>query len=201
MTLDKGMREYYRQRAGEYDDWWNGNGLYAQLDRPGWEEDVGALIVAVEALEPAATLDVACGTGFLTRHLRGDLVGLDQSSAMVEIARTRLREGRTVCAEAIPLPFRDASFDRVFTSHYSGHLLAGERAEFLAQARRVAGELVVVDAALRPGRPGEQWQERVLLDGSKHRVFKRFFSAESLRAEVGASRVLHDGAWFVAVAG
>ena len=201
MTRDQGMRDYYRRRAGEYDDWWNGTGLYAELERPGWEEEVAGLIATLEALEPVATLDVACGTGFLTQHLRGHIVGLDQSAAMVEIARERLRDGEAVCAEAIPLPFRDASFDRVFTSHYYGHLLAGERAEFLAQARRVAGELVVVDAALRPGRPGEQWQERVLLDGSKHRVFKRFFSAESLRAEVGASRVLHDGAWFVAVAG
>jgi len=201
MTRDQGMREYYRRRAGEYDDWWNGTGLYAELERPGWEEEVDELIAVLEALEPAATLDVACGTGFLTQHLRGDVVGLDQSAAMAAIARERLRDGEAVCAEAIPLPFADGSFERIFTSHYYGHLLEEERVEFLAQARRVAGELVVVDAALRPNRPAEHWQERALRDGSKHRVFKRFFGAESLRAEVGARRVVHDGAWFVVVAG
>ena len=31
----------------------------------------------------ARTLDVACGTGFLTRHLRGELTALDQSEAML----------------------------------------------------------------------------------------------------------------------
>jgi demethylmenaquinone methyltransferase/2-methoxy-6-polyprenyl-1,4-benzoquinol methylase len=201
MTLDEGMREYYRRRAGEYDDWWNGEGLYASLERPGWTQEVAALIAAIEALAPASTLDVACGTGFLTRHLRGEIVGLDQSAAMVEIAATRLPHGRTVCEDANPLPFADRSFERVFTSHFYGHLLEGERGDFLAQARRVAGELIVVDAALRPGRPSEEWQERVLRDGSSHRVFKRYFSAVSLGAEVGATRVVHAGTWFVAVAG
>jgi hypothetical protein len=33
---------------------------------------------------------VACGTAFLTRHLRGEVVGLDQSPAMVEVASARL---------------------------------------------------------------------------------------------------------------
>ena len=30
---------------------------------------------AIDALPPARTLDVACGSGFLTRHLPGDIVG------------------------------------------------------------------------------------------------------------------------------
>ena len=46
-------------------------------------------------------------------------------------------------------------------------------------------------------RPG--WQERTLNDGSKHRVFKRWFTAEGLREELGGGEALHDGAWFVAV--
>ena len=41
---------------------------------------------AIAALPPGRTLDVACGTGFLTRHLRGEIVGLDQSDAMLAVA-------------------------------------------------------------------------------------------------------------------
>ena len=33
------------------------------------------LVATIEALPAGRTLDVACGTGFLTRHLRGDVVG------------------------------------------------------------------------------------------------------------------------------
>ena len=45
----------------------------------------------------------------------------------------------------------------------------------------------------------EQMQERVLNDGSSHRVFKRYFTAEQLADELGGARVLFDGRWFVVV--
>ena len=69
--MNPAMREYYEKRAAEYDDWWLGTGLFEQRDRPGWYEDVSALIDVLLALAPARTLDLACGTGFLTRHLPG----------------------------------------------------------------------------------------------------------------------------------
>jgi hypothetical protein len=39
----------------------------------------------------------------------------------------------------------------------------------------------------------------VLDDGSSHRVYKRYFRADELAAELGGGTVLHDGRWFVAV--
>ena len=84
-------------------------------------------------------LDVACGTGFLTQHLRGEVVGLDQSAAMVEVASARLPGARIVQGDAVPLPFADGEFDRVFTGHFYGHLLADERERFLAEARAGGG--------------------------------------------------------------
>ena len=159
----------------------------------------GELVAVVTALSPARVLDVACGTAFLTRHLRGDVTALDQSPAMVEIARARLPHARVVAGDAVPLAFADGAFDRVFTSHFYGHLDASERAAFLAQARRVAGELVVVDSALRDGVDAEEWQERALLDGSRHRVYKRYLTADGLAAELGGGETLMRGRWFVAV--
>src|SRR4051794_40621797 len=78
------MKEYYDLRAPYYDDWWIG----AARDRPGWPEELSDAMAAVSALEPARTLDVACGTGYLTQHLRGDVVGLDQSASMLAEARS-----------------------------------------------------------------------------------------------------------------
>ncbi len=198
-VVDEAMRSYYDRRAPEYDDWWLGTGLFAQRDRPGWSEEVAQLVDVVAALPAARVLDVACGTGFLTAHLAGEVVGLDQSTAMLWIAAERLPRGRVLCAEGVPLPFHDDEFDRVFTSHFYGHLLAAERAEFLAEARRVARQLVVVDAALREDVQREEWQERVLGDGSRHRVYKRFFRASELAEELGGASVLLEGRWFVAV--
>jgi ubiquinone/menaquinone biosynthesis C-methylase UbiE len=150
-------------------------------------------------LPPARVLDVACGTGFLTRHLRGDVVGLDQSPAMVALAAARMPHAEVVRGDAVPLPFADGRFDRVVAGHFYGHLLAGEREAFLAEAHRVARELVLVDSARRPDAAAEQWEERVLVDGSRHRVYKRFFSGPELAAEAGGGEVLQDGRWLVVV--
>jgi ubiquinone/menaquinone biosynthesis C-methylase UbiE len=191
---------YYDRRAPEYDNWYQGVGLYADRERPGFDEELTAVTEALAALAPARTLDVACGTGFLTRHLPGELVGLDQSESMVAVASERMPDVRVVQGDAVPLPFADAEFARVFTSHFYGHLLPGERERFVDEARRVGGQLVVVDAARREDVPQEEHQERVLKDGSRHTVYKRFFEPDELAAELGGGSVLHAGRWFVAVA-
>ena len=58
------MEPYYERRAAEYDEWYTGEGLFAARVRPGWDEDVRALLHMVAALPPVRTVDVACGTGF-----------------------------------------------------------------------------------------------------------------------------------------
>jgi demethylmenaquinone methyltransferase/2-methoxy-6-polyprenyl-1,4-benzoquinol methylase len=187
---------YYERRAGEYDQWYRGEGLFATRQRPGWADEVEGLIGLVHSLPKARTLDVACGTGFLTRHLRGFTVGLDQSRSMVAIAQARLPAGLAIVGDALDLLVADRSFDRVFTAHFYGHLPPEERQRFLGEAKRVASELIVVDSALRPGVEPEQHQERTLNDGSSHSVYKRYLSAAELAGELGGDPIL-DGQWFV----
>jgi SAM-dependent methyltransferase len=193
------MRSYYDRRAARYDDWWLGTGLFADRVRPGWREEVEQLVSIVGDLPGGLTLDLACGTGFLTRHLRGSVVALDQSAAMLALTRKRVWNGRLVQDDAVPLPFVDGAFDLVFIGHFYGHLLPEERAPFLEEARRVGRELVVVDAALREDTLREEWPVRTLDDGSHHRVYKRYFDTEELSEELSAGRVVHDGRWFVVV--
>ena len=193
------MKTYYDRRAFEYDDWWLGRGLYADRDRPGWENEVAVLAEVIAALPPARTLDVACGTGFLTRHLRGDIVGLDQSERMLAVAREQVPAARFVQGDALALPFDDDEFDRLFTSYFYCHLEADERRRFLAEARRVARELIVVASVPGAGDPLERWEERVLKDGSRWAVYKRVFTGEQLADELGGGDVLHEGRWFVVV--
>src|SRR5688500_9669956 len=93
---DREMREHFDRRAPHYDDWWLGTGKFAERDRPGWSDEVDELVAVIAALPPARVLDVACGTGFLTRHLRGEVTGLDRSGPMLEIAAERLPDGRVI---------------------------------------------------------------------------------------------------------
>ena len=197
---DDQMRAHFDQRAAEYDDWWLGTGSFAERERPGWSAEVEQLIGVVQALPPARVLDVACGTGFLTQHLRGELVALDQSARMVEIAAARMPNARVLQGDAAPLPFGDGEFDRVFTSHFLHHLSADQRAAFIADARRVGRELVVVEDVRRADAPAEETHEHVLSDGSRHRMARHSFTAAELISELGAGQVLHEGRWFVVVA-
>jgi len=193
------VKSYYHARAPEYDDWWLARGSYAAKRPVGWDDERSELLERwIADLPPARTLDVACGTGFLTQHLRGDVVGLDQSQAMIEVARDRMPDTKLVQGDALALPFPDGSFDRVFTSYFYCHLEETERAQFLAEARRVAPELVIVGSRLQPGEQPRRWDERVLRDGSRWQVFKRVFVPEDLARELGG-RVLHESRYFVMV--
>jgi ubiquinone/menaquinone biosynthesis C-methylase UbiE len=193
------VKAYYEARAPEYDDWYLGLGRFDGLERPHWDDELRALARALAALPSLRTLDVACGTGFLTQHLSGDVTGLDQSASMLEVAAARMPAARLVQADALPLPFADTSFDRVFTAHFYGHLEEPDRVRFLADARRVAPELVVVDAAVRPDRERAAMQERILNDGTRWEVYKRYFEPDELAAELGGGETLFAGRWFVAV--
>jgi hypothetical protein len=44
------MKAYYDRRAFEYDDWWLGQGLYADRDRPGWAEELDVLAGVIASL-------------------------------------------------------------------------------------------------------------------------------------------------------
>lgn len=93
-------------------------------------------------------LDVACGTGIVTRHAaeqvgdEGSVAGLDINPGMLAVARSVVPEGTDIAwheasAEAMPLP--DGSFDVVLCQ--MGLEFFPDRAQALREMRRV----------LRPG--------------------------------------------------
>jgi ubiquinone/menaquinone biosynthesis C-methylase UbiE len=192
------VKAYYDRRAPEYDDWWLGEGLYADRERPGWEDELRLLEQVIGGLPPLRTLDVGCGTGFLTRHLRGEVVGLDASERMLEVAKTQAPSATFVCGDALALPFRDGDFERVFASYFYCHLEGVDRERFLAEARRVAPELVIVASRPGEGDKHERREERQLQDGSRWSVYKRVFTGQDLAAELDGTLVF-EGTWFVVV--
>jgi SAM-dependent methyltransferase len=192
------MEAYYERRAAEYDDWYTGRGRFAERDRPGFRDEVEEVTAMLSSLVPVRTLDVGCGTGFITRHLPGAVTAADRSLAMLGVARSRVA-GPVVCADALRLPFHDRSFGRIFAGHVYGHLTSDRTRPFLEEVFRLAPELVILDSALRPDVEPEEVQERVLNDGSTHRVYKRYFDPGDLIAELGSASPLFRGRWFVLV--
>ena len=52
---------------------------------------------------------------------------------------------------------------------------------------------MVVHSARRKDVPPKEHQQRVLNDGSRHTVYKRFLTPEELLAELGGGSVLYEG--------
>ena len=120
-------------------------------------------------------------------------VGCSQSRASA-FPRLDLVQG-----DGLALPFADGSFDRVLSGHFYGHLDQAQRSTFLREARRVARELVLVDASRGHSDVSDQWAPRVLGDGSRWEVYKRWFTSSELLAELGGGEPLFTGDWFLVV--
>jgi len=151
-----------------------------------------------------AHLDVGTGTGIVLRALASrasgsSLAGCDRSIGMIRAARARVPEGRFVAADAMTLPFRDASFDAVTASFVLSHIADLEAG--LQEAHRVlkpGGRFAMTSWSADADRRAEAWRE--LLAGTVSRDLVRaavasvapreaqLESAESVEGALAAAR-------------
>ena len=105
------------------------------------------LVARLAPLQPASVLELAAGTGVVTRELAAhlapevQLVATDLNEAMLAVAKAQgtARDVAWRQADAMALPFEDASFDAVVCQF--GAMFFPDKAHAYAEARRV----------LRPG--------------------------------------------------
>lgn len=127
--------------AASYDH--DPNGLFA-VDEP-------AVDAILDALPVGDALDAACGTGRFSARLaaRGHrVVGVDSSSAMLDVARTKVPEGVFHVGTLDDLPVPDASVDLVLCALALSHVpdLVPVMAEF-ARVVRPGGHVVIDDVS------------------------------------------------------
>jgi hypothetical protein len=77
-----------------------------------------------------------------------------------------------------------------------GLLQADERGAFLLEARRVAPDIVILDAGRPSGVNAEEWQDRTLPEGGRYRIYRRHFDPGVLADEIGGE-VLFAGRFYV----
>jgi ubiquinone/menaquinone biosynthesis C-methylase UbiE len=154
----------YDSIAGRYDDVWGSR-----------FESVARSVADRVPLAPGeSVLDIGTGTGIVLRTFASAasrLVGCDRSTGMIDVARSRVRAGRFVAADAVTLPFRDSSFDVVIASFVLSHL--GNHQAALAEARRVLrarGRFAMTSWAADADVYGEAWRELLASVVSKELV-------------------------------
>jgi demethylmenaquinone methyltransferase / 2-methoxy-6-polyprenyl-1,4-benzoquinol methylase len=112
-------------------------------------------------------LDVATGTGDLAVELRrrgAEVVGLDFSERMLELAREKAPDVRFEAGNALELPYADGEFDAVtvgFGARNFDDLRAG--LSEMARVTRPGGRVVVLEITT-PQRPPLSWFFRVWFD-------------------------------------
>ena len=115
---------------------------------PAWFDPFAAdLVQRLPQRPPGDVLEIACGTGLVTRRLRErlspslQLVATDLSKAMLDYARAKL-DGRKDIewheADALKLPFEDGKFGAVVCGF--GIMFVPDRQAALREARRVLTE-------------------------------------------------------------
>src|SRR6187200_1125987 len=106
------------------------------------------LVQRLKLRDPMRVLEVACGTGIVTRHLRerlspdSELIATDLSEPMLVMAQRKFDANAAIKwqqADAMALPFPDESFDAVVCQF--GLMFVPDKAAAVAEAFRV----------LRPG--------------------------------------------------
>jgi demethylmenaquinone methyltransferase/2-methoxy-6-polyprenyl-1,4-benzoquinol methylase len=112
-------------------------------------------------------LDVATGTGDLAMALRrrgADVVGIDFSERMLELARSKASDIRFETGNALELPYADSEFDAA-TVGFGARNFAdlGRGLEEMARVTRSGGRVVVLEITT-PQRPPLSWFFRLWFD-------------------------------------
>ncbi len=101
-SLLEGQQVYYRERASEYDDWWERRGRFDRgpEHRKAWLAEITQLVAALDDFAPTGdVLELAAGTGNWTQHLArhaDHITALDGSPETLEISRHKLGEPKNI---------------------------------------------------------------------------------------------------------
>ena len=133
-----------------------------------------------------AALEVGCGTGHWLREMHGQaalLAGVEPSAGMIVHARHTAPAARLARGRAEQLPWRDASFDRIFCVNALHHFV--DRMQFFAEARRIlkpGGAVMTIGKD--PHRAGDEWWVYDYFEGTRAIDEARFAPVRTLRGEL-----------------
>ena len=194
------QRDYYRERAHEYDDWWFRRAGY-EFDadtEAHWFADVRELEAALDTFEPRGdVLELAAGTGIWTRRLleHADRVtAVDAVAEVLELNRARTSDAADYVVADVFGWEPPREFDVCFFSFWQSHVPSRHFEPFwqlVGRALKQEGRVFLIDNA-RLGDSGHlvsstgEIARRRLSDGREFDIVKRFWTPADLEREVAA---------------
>ena len=226
MTADHLLQDqidYYRARAGEYDEWWFRTGRYDRGPdfNEQWRSEVAeverAVAEWVKARRPRNVVELACGTGLFTRLLApmvDKLTAIDASPEVLALNRARVTAENVEYLQADLFAWRpSARYDAAFFSFWLSHVPEERFAAFweaVAAALEPGGVAYLIDSAFDPTStakdhavPGRDAGivTRRLNDGREFRIVKLFYEPAALETKLArvrfASRIRQTPRYFI----
>jgi ubiquinone/menaquinone biosynthesis C-methylase UbiE len=145
---------HWDRRAPGFDEGF-GHSIATPAERTAWDRILALVVPSRDGLN---TLDIGCGTGFLSLELAGRghrVTGIDFAPAMLAEARRKAAERgfaiRFEQGDAEQLPFTPGGFDRAMCRHLLWTLPHPEAAiDEWIRVLRPGGRLVVIDSQFDP---------------------------------------------------
>jgi len=193
MKTEKALRNYYNQRAQEYES------IYHRDDPIRQQEQNAISKVMKEVLRDRSILEVACGTGFWTQivsQTARHIVAIDSSTEMLQIAKSKTIQPNKVTfleADAYALSNVPGSFEGGLANFWFSHIPKTRINEFLLGFHKKIvkhGAVFMADNTYVPGiggelvtQPGSEdtFKVRKLANGSEHVILKNYYTKNQLR--------------------
>jgi ubiquinone/menaquinone biosynthesis C-methylase UbiE len=131
-----------------------------------------------------SVLDIGCGTGIhleMYRKFDCSLYGIDMSSSMLEIARTRLGENADLRqGDATNMPYENGFFDLVLCMLVLHEMDDDVRSDVLGEIKRVVkpdGRILLIDFHAGKPRPFRGWLSKLVIILSEIAAGRRHFQS------------------------
>jgi SAM-dependent methyltransferase len=178
------VRAHFADRAAHYDkssNWCTDDAL------------AEAIVAHVAAAPGHRVLDVACGTGLVSRLFKGnvaEVVGVDITREMFAQAAPRLDRFVEGAGEALPFP--DASFDRVVCRQGTQFMDDAAATREMARVLKPGGRAVIVNLCAYGDDDQEEYFEVLRLRNPARRNFYRREGLGQLLTDAGLDTTVHD---------
>jgi SAM-dependent methyltransferase len=194
--------EYYRARAGEYDEWWFRQGRYDRGPEANaqWFAEIQQLKMALEAFAPRGKLlELACGTGNWSLELAryaDRLTLVDSSPEVLAINASRVQHRCLTRIETDLFTWQPTErYDVAFFSFWLSHVPTEKFDEFwhrVGDAVQPRGRVFFIDSlddARSTARDQTEPERRRLNDGREFHIVKIYYRPADL------AQRLHAAGW------
>ncbi len=189
------MMSYYDERAEEYDEIYKGEGP-AIPDSFAYKKDVAEIKRMVSGFGKGHLIDIGCGTGFWLPYYQrncSQITLIDQSEKMFSECKRKVdklglkHKCHFVQGNFLEICLENNTFDSAFLGFFISHLCKEVEQVFFLILKKILkpdAQIMLIDSTWskkrQKYRKKESMQERVLNDGRRFTVYKRYFDKSAI---------------------